>query len=93
MDLSGTDTTFQGLSDLIVKEQFINSCFRDLAVYLRERTLEDLNELGKVAESYLTAPGKQMYRPTQTKNGVSSNLLKQSSDPRKIVLYLSRVRT
>ena len=38
--LSDTEQTFDGLKDLIVKEQFIDSCPKDLAIHLRERAPE-----------------------------------------------------
>ena len=37
LELSNTARTFDGLKDLIVKEQFIDSCPKDLAIHLRER--------------------------------------------------------
>lgn len=40
LDLSKTERTFEGLTDLIVKEQFINSCRKDLAIHLHERAPE-----------------------------------------------------
>ena len=33
LELSKTEKTFEGLKDLIVKEQFINSCPKELAVH------------------------------------------------------------
>ena len=40
LELSDTAQTFDGLKDLIVKEQFIDSCPKDLAVHLREGHLK-----------------------------------------------------
>ena len=40
LELSDTAGTFYGLKDLIVKEQFIDSCPKDLATHLREREPE-----------------------------------------------------
>ena len=33
LELSKTEKTFEGLKDLIVKEQFITSCLKELAVH------------------------------------------------------------
>ena len=41
--------------DLIVKEQFINACSEELAVYLQERGPKDLVELTTLAQQYLIA--------------------------------------
>ena len=40
LELSDTAQYFDGLKDLIVKEQFIDSCPKDLAIHLRERAPE-----------------------------------------------------
>ena len=46
LELSKTEKTFEGLKDLIVKEQFINSCPKELAIHLREQAPETLEEIG-----------------------------------------------
>ena len=58
LELSKTEKTFEGLKDLIVKEQFINSCLKELAVHLREQAPETLEEMVKIADQYLDAHGK-----------------------------------
>ena len=45
LELSNTEQIFQGIKDLIVKEQFISSCLKELAVHLRERAPETLEEM------------------------------------------------
>ena len=37
LELSNTERSFEGLKDLIVKEQFIDSCPKELAIHLHER--------------------------------------------------------
>ena len=39
LELSNTERSFEGLKDLIVKEQFIDSCPKELAIHLRKRLL------------------------------------------------------
>ena len=51
---------FDNLFDLIVKEQFINSCSEDLAMYLLERAPKDLVELTTWAQKYLIAHKQQL---------------------------------
>ena len=46
--------------DLIVKEQFINACSEELAVYLLEREPMDLVELSTWAQQYLIAHKQQL---------------------------------
>ena len=67
LELSDTDQTFGGLKDLIVKEQFIDSCPKDLAIHLRERAPETLGKIAKIADQYLEAHGKHMFSPVSRK--------------------------
>ena len=50
LELSNTARSFDGLKDLIVKEQFIDSCPKDLAIHLRERAPETLAKIAKIAD-------------------------------------------
>ena len=52
---------------MIVKEQFINSCPKELAVHLRKRASETLEEMAKVADQYLEAHGKHVFSPARNK--------------------------
>ena len=52
IELSKTEKSFAGVVDLLVQEQFTNSCSKDLSVYLLERNLKSLKELAKLAEQY-----------------------------------------
>ena len=63
--LSKTTESFEGLRDLIVKEQFIYSCPKELAVHLHERAPENLDQIAKIADQYLEAHGKQLFNPVQ----------------------------
>ena len=67
LELSDTDQTFGGLKDLIVKEQFIDSCPKDLAIHLRERAPETLAKIAKIADQYLEAYGKHLFSPASRK--------------------------
>ena len=67
LELSDTDQTFGGLKDLIVKEQFIDSCPKDLAIHLRERAPDTLAKIAKIADQYLEAHGKHLFTPASRK--------------------------
>ena len=67
LELSDTEQTFDGLKDLIVKEQFIDSCPKDLAIHLRERAPETLEKMAKIAHQYLEAHGKHLLSPASRK--------------------------
>ena len=61
--LSKTEKTFDGLKDLIVKEQFINSCPKELSVHLREE------EIANIADQHLEAHGKHVFSPAAYTTG------------------------
>ena len=52
---------FEGLQELIVKEQFVRSCSKDLSVFISERETTDLKDVAKIANQYLVAHGKLLY--------------------------------
>ena len=67
LELSGSSPqNFNALVDLIVKEQFINACSEDLAMYLLERGPKDLVELTTWAQKYLIAHKEQLGKSKAT---------------------------
>ena len=67
LELSGSSpANFDALVDLIVKEQFINACSEDLAMYLLERGPKDLVELTTWAQKYLIAHKEQLGKRKAT---------------------------
>ena len=44
-----------------MKEQFIDSCPKNLAIHLRERAPETLAKIAKIADQYLEAHGKHLF--------------------------------
>ena len=67
LELSNTERSFEGLKDLILKEQFIDSCPKELAIHLRERAPETLVQIAKIADQYLEAHGKHLFSPASRK--------------------------
>ena len=57
---------FEALVDLIVKEQFINTCSEELAVYMLERGPKDLVELTTLAQQYLITHKQQLGGKTKS---------------------------
>ena len=53
--LSDMESSFEGVVELMVKEQFINACPKELSVHLMESKHKDLRELAASAGQYLTA--------------------------------------
>ena len=67
LELSASSpANFDALVDLIVKEQFINACSEDLAMYLLERGPKDLVELTTWAQKYLITHKEQLGKSKTT---------------------------
>ena len=66
IELSKTNKTYEGVSELFVREQFINSCPENLSIHLRERAPENVEE---VAEQFLIAHEKQLSTPNKPSKG------------------------
>ena len=67
LELSGSSpVNFDSFVDLIVKEQFINACAEDFAMYLLERGPKDLVELTTWAQKYLIAHKEQLGKSKAT---------------------------
>jgi len=55
IELANVEKDFEGLKNLVVREQYLERCSVQLAIFLRERKPKDLDELGSIAEQYLEA--------------------------------------
>ena len=65
-----------------MREQFTNSCPKDVLVFLKERSPKDLEELAKLAGQHLNAHGKKLSRKVPvTKQDVKTSLPRTHKDP------------
>ena len=55
MELSESNMTYEGLRDLMVKEQVIDTCPHDLSIYLQEMSPRDRDEMAKLGGKFLKA--------------------------------------
>ena len=61
IELSNSEQTYEGIRDLLIKEQVIDDCPKDLGLHLMEGEPNDLKELAKLSDQYLEAHGKQLF--------------------------------
>ena len=62
------EATFEGVKNVMIKEQVIEACPRDLSIHLQERNPQTLVELSKIAEQYLKARGRQLHQGWGSEN-------------------------
>ena len=58
--LAKTAETYNGLRDLLIREQFLEVCHPDLAVFLRERNPSTFDEMSNIAQQYVDAHGSTL---------------------------------
>ena len=57
VDLTEVTQDYDGLSDLLVREQFIGTCSEGMRLFLRERVPGTVDEMTRLAEQYMEAHG------------------------------------
>ena len=95
LELSNTESSFEGLKDLIVKEQFIDSCPKELAIHLRERAPETLVQIARIADQYLEAQGKHLFSSPSKKLQIQPKVDKtknQQNDSTTVVCFKCNTR-
>ena len=55
------DTSPARVHNLFVREQFLEACPQNLAVFLREQPLKSLEEVTEAADRFLTAHNRQLH--------------------------------
>ena len=95
LELSHTERSFEGLKDLIVKEQFIDSCPKELAIHLRESAPETHVQIAKIADKYLEAHRKHLFSSASKKPHVQPKMEETKtaqSDTTALQCYKSNAR-
>jgi hypothetical protein len=72
IEMTGIDHTYGALKDLLVLEQYLWKSPRELSTYIREHATKDLDEVAKLAETYLEAHTYPESKKTANKGTVSS---------------------
>ena len=55
IELSNIHKSFDGLGDLLLREQFLNSCGKNLALFLKERKPDNIRKMAELADQYVEA--------------------------------------
>ena len=55
MELGKVKATFEGLRDLIIREQFLSVSPKNLVLFLKERKIKSVDEMVELAEQYMEA--------------------------------------
>ena len=76
IEMSNTGKTYESMVDLMLREQFLISCSKELEVFLKERTCSSIDHMAQLAETYTEAHGISSFTGTsghRTNNGRSFN--------------------
>lgn len=55
VDMSGITRNFNGIVDLMLRDQFLHICNRDVVLFLKERVPKDMLEMSRLADHYKEA--------------------------------------
>src|SRR5215469_9026615 len=67
VELSKTEKTYEGMVELFVIEQFLQSCPKALNIFLQERNIKTIEQITIEAENYLRAHECKLAQNTQEK--------------------------
>ncbi|XP_061193708.1 uncharacterized protein LOC133201936 [Saccostrea echinata] len=79
MELAKSPSTFEGLKDLMLREQFISNCSKTLATFLRERHPKDVKEMTRLAEQFIEAHGTSSFSYDRTNYRVATDDVRSTS--------------
>ena len=60
IELANVQQTYEGLITVVIREQYLSVCSPELALFLKERAIRDLEEFGKLAEQYSEAHNEEV---------------------------------
>jgi len=87
IEMSKCEKTYESVCNTFVKEQFINSCPKQLSIFLKERATADLQEIAKAAEQYLNAHQSQLSEVNQNNKQLKSGDKSNPQEEREIRCY------
>ena len=70
--MSGCVKEYKDLADLLIRDQFVNTCSAEMTLFLRERVPKDISVMVKLAEQYLEAQRmsfQECQKPMKKLNG------------------------
>jgi len=73
LELAKVPQSFDGVRALMVKERYLATCHKSLEIFLRERPVDDLDELAKLAEQFQDAHGTRSRFSYQKEHQTSSS--------------------
>lgn len=76
VEMTDTDKSYAKLKDLMVRDQFLHCCGRELALFLKERVPSSVREMAKLADQFAEARGSKtnlmIARPSRTNDSQQS---------------------
>ncbi|XP_033733848.1 uncharacterized protein LOC117322984 [Pecten maximus] len=81
VEMTGTQKTYEGVMDLVIRDQFIYCCGRDLALFLKERIPKTLEETAKLADQFADARGSRSNLMTTRTTKHADSKPQQNNSP------------
>ena len=61
-EMAGFDATYEGLQNVILRDQFFITCDKPLQIFLKERVKLNLKEMTHAVDNYVEAHGHEVNR-------------------------------
>ena len=81
VEMAGADKTYDMLFDLMVKDQFLHVCSKDLKLFLKEHTPRSVKEMAAIADQYKEArnsSASSLATPTQSSKNTANAVVQGS---------------
>jgi len=72
-EMAGFDATYEGLQNMILRDQFFITCHKPLQTFLKEKGKLNLKEMTQAVDNYVEARGHEINR-SETKQNKSNSL-------------------
>ena len=81
IELSKIVPSFEDVMDLLLREQFLCSCPRDLSLFLRERSVKNVSSISEWAEVYTDSRECVGFKPVKDSSNGRQNVQQKGSQP------------
>ncbi|XP_071842666.1 uncharacterized protein [Apostichopus japonicus] len=81
LEMGGINKTFEEFSDLMLREQFLNVCSKELALFLREHDCKTSKALSELADKYLEAHHRDLEKCVKSFQTNQGNGKKPDGNP------------
>ena len=81
IEMDKTEKIYDGIKDLVLREQFLNKCTTELRLFLEERKPRNVKDMSRLAEQYSDAHGSFGVRENTRKTSYNTTCITRKPEP------------